>query len=105
MGVIYFVGCKKCGIYRDLDKFYTLHFCGEIKDRKKALELADKEVKKDSFRCALLLSFLSQHYGHDIVLFDDCGDFFEYTEMKEENIDFWSLTAYEPPRQKDGGKG
>lgn len=91
MGVIYFVGCKDCKIRRDLDKFYTLSFGKNVLDRKSALKYSEEDIKKDSFRASLLLSFLSQHYGHNIIMFDDYSMEEElYDSLEEEAIDFWS---------------
>ena len=89
MGVIYYIGCKDCKTSRDLDKFYTLHFGKEVDTREKALKYAEEDVSKDSFRCGLLLSFLSQHYGHSIVMFDDCGAENEFEQMPE-GYNFWA---------------
>lgn len=89
MGTIYYVACKDCKIHRDLDKFYQLHFCGDIKTREDALEEMEKTAK-DSFRCTLLLSFLSQHYGHNIFMMDDSRVENELDDSKED-FNFWMV--------------
>jgi len=93
MGVIYYVACKDCKIHRDLDKFYTLHFCGSVKTREEAKKQSE-ETAKDSFRTTLLLGFLSNHYGHNIFVVDDCGLENELDGFKEDT-DFWKEPSYE----------
>jgi hypothetical protein len=90
MGMLYYIGCKDCKVKRDLDKFYTLSFGDGIDTRKKALTYADNDIKKDSFRCGLLVSFLQKHKGHNCIVFDEQYDTL-YEELPKEDIDFWSV--------------
>ena len=91
MGTIYSVACKECKVVRDLDKFYTPR---KITDRADALQFSE-EVKDDSFRAGLLLSFMSEHRGHECVFFcehdavSDELDPFENENGYKEDRDFW----------------
>jgi hypothetical protein len=69
MGQLFYIACTECKITRDLDKFYTLFHCLEqkIKDKNEMIEFSE-HVEKDSFRSALLISFMAEHYGHKCVL-------------------------------------
>lgn len=96
MGKLYSVACKTCQVTRDLDKFYTSD-AQDIETREQALEYRD-EIKKDSFRAGLLVSFMAKHKGHDCVFFDeysDCSEVlgpFENKHGYEEDTDFWDST-------------
>lgn len=88
MGTIYFIGCKDCKVKRDLDKFYTSSFGKGIDTRKNMLIYGDDEIKKDFFRCALLVSFLADHKEHNCVMFDEHNDELD-DQLKDEAINFW----------------
>lgn len=88
MGTIYSVACRDCRVVRNLDKFYTLR---EAKSRAEALEMR-KDIEKDSFRAALLVSFMWEHSGHNCTVFNEHseleGTLGEYADgMRGE--DFW----------------
>ncbi len=93
MGVIYDVACKDCKVYRDLGKFYTLHFCGSVETREDALKQSEK-TSKDGFKCTLLLGFLSQHYGHNIFVIDD-SKLDDELDGYEEDTNFWESNQSE----------
>lgn len=71
MGTIYFVGCRDCNVYRDLDKFYSMENAGT---RKECQRIAEQIEKVDSFRAALLVSFLWTHEGHNCTAFNEHND-------------------------------
>jgi|JI10StandDraft_1071094.scaffolds.fasta_scaffold1413656_2 hypothetical protein len=67
MGVNYYVGCRDCEVYRDLDKLRpsiptTAH---EVKDAAKDLA---------AFPAALLIGFMVEHQGHNCTLFNDIAE-------------------------------
>ena len=99
MGTIYYIGCRDCGVFRDLDKAY---FLTSANSRKEVLACAE-EVKKESFRSALIVSFMSEHRGHDCVLFDEHDDSLmeafapNYPAPNEENL--WSEGEQPPVRR------
>ncbi len=72
MSTDYFIGCMDCKIVRHLDSFYTMAL-SDVKGREDALKLAD-ELKKDSFRSALLISFMYEHKGHNCTVFSEHDD-------------------------------
>lgn len=71
MGVIYYAICRDCRVYQDLDKFYLLH--EKVRDRSEAFKLAKRicEPLGDSFRSALLVSFMGEHIGHNCSIVSD----------------------------------
>lgn len=84
MGTIYYVACKDCKVTRDLDKFYN-HT--PVKTRGDALELG-KRIADNAFRPALLVSFMSEHFGHDCVFFSEhCCEHLDPTNNKEFGAD------------------
>ena len=88
MGTIYSVACKKCKVTRDLDKFYTAR---PVDNRCDALSFS-KEIIEDSFRVALLVSFLAEHKGHECVFFD------EHSSCDEELNPFYNDNEYKYDR-------
>ena len=68
MGTLYYVGCHDCKVFRDLDKFYTM--LTPVENRADALVFAG-DIKKDSFRAGLLVSFLWKHRGHNCTVFNE----------------------------------
>ena len=75
MGVEYMIACKDCKVTRSLDKFYIA--CWPCSSRLEAIKMADELAKgRYLFPSALLIGFLSDHRGHDVVFFtehDDCA--------------------------------
>jgi hypothetical protein len=95
MGTIYSVACTNCKVTRDLDKFYN-HGVG-VRDRADALEHAE-EIEKNSFRPALLVSFMAKHAGHECVFFDEhsrCARSYDpryrYENGYVGDFDFWQI--------------
>ena len=68
MGTISYIACKVCKVTRDLDKFYNQGY--GVSNREEALEHA-KEIEANSFRPALLVSFMAAHIGHECVFFNE----------------------------------
>ena len=89
MGVLYFIGCKNCKKYRDLDKLQAISF-NAIKDKKDAINFSEK-IEKDSYRIGLLVSFMADHIGHNCFLFTDNDTLFEFKNAGaiEEDKRFW----------------
>ena len=93
MGTISYVACKTCKVYRDLDKFYGIP---EVDTRKEALEYAER-LKEDSFRAALLVTFMREHAEHDCVFFTEHAGIYEdisygteRSEWREQSNQFWT---------------
>lgn len=89
MGTIHFIGCKKCKVYRDLDKFYHIP---KITTREEAKEYAEDVKNKFYFQAALFITFAKEHQGHDINYFtehDDLWDWFR-ENAEEQSEQFWS---------------
>lgn len=91
MGTMYYVGCRDCKVVRDLDKFYSMR---EVDTRDDMEELAGVIESKDSYRAALLVSFMGEHRGHDCVAFtehndDICDEFRVGDRMLWEPKDWW----------------
>ena len=94
MGTEYSITCKKCKVTRDLDKFYTPR---SISNRKEAFNLGE-DLANDQFRTALLISFLAEHEGHEVVFFsehDECNSEYTPNYANEPNeykadYDFWN---------------
>ena len=91
MGTIYSVGFYDCKEYRDLDKFYTL--LQEVENREDALKFSD-EIKRDSFRAGLLVSFMGKHMGHKCVVFsehdEEIHEYFDPDWEFTNEEDFWT---------------
>jgi len=93
MGTIYSVSCKDCKVTRDLDKLYSVR---KVNNRKDALQFSEElEGRTDLFKEGLLLSFVAEHKGHNIVFFDEhssCVEeldaFFDENEFKDD-VNFW----------------
>lgn len=94
MGVIYSIACRQCKVVRDLDKYYGAR---EVSTRAEALAMSDEIQKNggDAFRAALLVSFMTEHFNHDCVFFNEhsaCSeelDPFENVNGYEEDKDLW----------------
>ena len=92
MGTIYSVTCRDCKITRDLDKFYSMRTAA---DRAEALDIAKDIQARDSFRAALLASFMWEHKGHNCTVFNEhCSiaeelDPFENEHGYKEDKDYW----------------
>ena len=69
MGTTYFIGCKKCGVYRDLDKLYGLSDCN-IDSRQAAFDYS-KVVEESSFKAGLIVSFALKHGPHGVFILDE----------------------------------
>jgi hypothetical protein len=95
MGVLYFAVCRDCKVYRDLDKFYTMS-CSDVETRDDAIKFAD-EIKQDSFRAGLLVSFMYKHREHNCCVVQEQEPLtFEFAWDGEpdkpikEDYDFWN---------------
>lgn len=114
MGTIYSVACRDCKITRDLDKFYAMS--DTVDNRDDACRLAvyigdakyvdgETEAGSNSFRAALLISFMWKHKGHNCTVFNEHDDELSeeldpfYKKCKED-FDYWRL----PPRTPDPGE-
>lgn len=90
MGVIYYVICKTCKQSRDIDK--NMGWTKPTpKTREEALNYA-KNLKEQSFRSGLLLSFLIDHCGHDVELYNDYEENEENRKIVSNTCDdrvFW----------------
>lgn len=87
MGTIYYVACKKCKVVRDLDKFYNT---GDyVENRNDAISHA-KDIQRNSFRPALLVSFMAKHMGHECVFFNEHSEF--YKEDYADDHNYWRHT-------------
>lgn len=92
MGTCHAIMCKECKVYRYLDKFDLIFT--RIESREDALEYCD-EIKKDTFRAGLLVSFMGKHMGHDCMLISEHSNEWNQhvwndseTSFKED-ADFW----------------
>ena len=86
MGTCYYVICRDCKVSRDLDKFYSM--LQMVHNRCEALALAS-DMKGDSFRSALLASFLYEHRGHNCTI---CSEYEDATDgCTEERRDLWGV--------------
>lgn len=92
MGVIYAVVCRDCQVQRNLDKFRLI--LSVAKSRGDALGLA-KEVEGDSFRAALLVSFMGEHLGHNCTVVSDVCDEMPFAEDR----DFWKVSLDEARKE------
>lgn len=69
MGIYHFVCCNQCRTKRILHKCAIL--CGDrTKDDVQELLTNGQYLE----HAALLISFLSEHHGHAVVILDDMGD-------------------------------
>lgn len=85
MGLLCYVVCRRCKVYRPLDKFYTMF--EDVPDRQAALEFR-KEVERDSFRAGLLVSFMWKHREHNCFVCDENMEFV-LDAFDEEDVDYW----------------
>lgn len=91
MGTLYSVGCYDCHIHRNLDKFYRLEY--EVETREEAISFSD-DIKNDSFRAGLLVSFMGKHKGHKCVVYSEHDEeIWEHFEPEfrraNDDYDFW----------------
>lgn len=95
MGVIYSIACRNCKVTRDLDKFKASE--PQVKTRQDALDYVDV-IQRESFRAALLVSFMVTHKNHDCVFFheqsgmDEELDPFENEYGFKQDTDYWDST-------------
>lgn len=86
MGNITYAVCHDCKIKRDLDKFHIKDHA--VSNIDSATLMAGKLYynRKRSYQCALLLSFMKSHQGHNCTISDDstgwCMDY-------EDDFDYW----------------
>ena len=96
MGTNYFVSCRDCKVTRGLDKFYSMRTAA---DRANALEIAQEIEDVDSFRAALLASFMWEHQGHNCTVFNEhssiCKELhpFENAHGYRDDKDYWIPSA------------
>lgn len=91
MGTIYSVACRDCKITRNLDKFYSLR---TVATRADALKLAEDILECDSFRAALLSSFMWDHKGHNCTVLNEHDDELSieldpYFKNAKADTDYW----------------
>jgi len=96
MGIISYVACRQCKIVRDLDKYYSVD--SEVENKEQMLAFS-KDLGRDAFRHALLISFIVKHSEHDCVFYteysslDEEFDTYQYKDGKvpeyTEDFDFW----------------
>ena len=92
MGVIHYVGCRDCKVKRDLDKNYAMQ--PNVFTREDALELAEYVKESQSFRAALLCSFMKEHQGHNCTVWDDSTGWDNDENDYREDYDFWDSWKY-----------
>jgi len=86
MGVIYYVACRQCKVYRDIDKAWRLG--NPLTTREDALEFVNT-VKKDAYRAGLLATFIvGEHGGHDCFVCSDASEMLP-KKYKKEDVNFW----------------
>ncbi len=96
MGIIYYVGCRDCRVYRCLSKAYNI--VEECETRKQALTLS-KKIEECAFHETLLVTFMDKHSGHNCTVFNDLPysqksiypDFLDSMEGTIEDTDFWEV--------------
>lgn len=86
MGATYSISCENCKVTRDLDKLSSLE--DTVTSRKEMLEYRERIKENDSFRVALLVSFMSDHMGHKIVLYNDSVAEDEHLDYKDD-VDYF----------------
>ncbi len=93
VGIIYSVACENCKTFRNLSKYYLLN--NKVSSRKDAIDLSNKVKTEYTYHTSLLVSFMSDHEGHNVVLYSDLNDelIFNYECNKEykEDIDYWKV--------------
>ncbi len=87
MGIIYYIACKRCKTYRNLDKLIYLMNSDHITTRSAAVDFS-KVVETNSFRAGLLISFMSLHFMHEICMYSDMYEGVPI-EYEEEKYNFW----------------
>ena len=87
MGTIHFIGCRDCGVSRDIDKFYSMR--KGVDTREKALSLSEEIVQRDYFRSALLVAFLADHSGHNCTTFTENQEEIRDEFQEEDYTVFW----------------
>lgn len=96
MGVEHYITCTDCKISRSLEKYYSATIY-PVTTRQEALDFREK-VKDDSFRAALLISFMGDHQDHSCVFHTENNGQYDTwdweldkeTEYKEDT-DFWQV--------------
>lgn len=101
MGTIFYIYCKDCDVYRDLDKFSALCQCSGRKDLRSWM----KREPAVNIRERLLTEFVVKHKCHNIVFFDENDDAacdeagvwncLDDKASTKEEIDFWTPTDEE----------
>lgn len=93
MGVCYYVVCHDCKVCRDLDKYYAMLRDEDADGSREGMlkYAADEIVHGNSFRAALLVTFMGKHIGHKCtVVHED----FAYDMMNDEgyaeDFDYWA---------------
>jgi hypothetical protein len=71
MSVSYSVSCRDCKVTRDLGVFYSMR---KAANRAEAIDIAMEIRDRDSFRAALLASFMWEHKGHNCTVFNEHDD-------------------------------
>ena len=110
MGIEYYIACTDCKVVRDLDKYYES--LSNVKNRNDAKEFAEKlkTGPRGLFRTALLVSFLNDHYDHNVVFTSEGGRGEEELSTYDnpnyrEDTDFWLYTDEELKEKADGPNG
>jgi len=86
MGIISGVACKDCEVARNLDK---IQFFRDIDNLSDAIELGNYLKRKEVLvREAMLLSFLQEHKGCNVIFYDDYSDHFDVPDSYQVQ-DFW----------------
>lgn len=98
MGTEYYITCKDCKVSRGLDKYYSASIY-PVTTRQEALDYREK-VKEDSFRAALLISFMGEHMNHSCVFHDEHNEEYETFDFDDgespkynEDTDFWVVAG------------
>lgn len=86
MGVIYYVGCSECLVYRNLDKLYI----PRIERRAQALDITEqlKNGLRSPLRFVLLAGFMRDHMDHACTFFDE-NRFALLDEWEDDGGDWW----------------
>jgi 3-dehydroquinate dehydratase len=100
MGIIYYVGCRDCKIYRNLGKAYNI--VEQCETRRQALALS-KKIEECAFHETLLVTFMQKHSGHNCTVFNDSAyskkstypDFLDSMDGTIEDIDYWGVPSGE----------
>lgn len=85
MGTVHYIGCRDCGVRRGLDNISSVLTI--VQDRPQAMELS-RRITIQPFRVGLLVSFLSDHQGHNCTLFSENEDEL-VGSLRDEGLNFW----------------